>query len=417
MPRIKHARTRPTLVTMNDRDRSIDDWGKLKVVALKLKCNQYSLSENGNKPALQKRLHEHFHQERRASESESDESSESHSPTDAYENEYEDEFNLEDALQQSDNDLFNPIGEENPPPPADPGNNNGDRQDDENPDENVRLDDTRRDDIGDDGQNGGIPDNDRVIMEQEIRALRSTIANLSNKRKRARPQTQTNKRRHKQRAPSTPHQDSSSVRARQHRTPSSVRHARDSTTISRPNNNNGGQLQPPPQQQQQTQATLPSASVYNHTAQQLIPGQPSQPAPLMSVNTNYSVPDNSCVYDPNVHYNNYPGNCAYGYQYQQPQNPSYQQQHGNVASSATNYYNTPNPFTPPATSAKLLKKIQRLEFVDFVELLPNNAMSDSDMGGQSHINVSKHSKTFHGAARKEKIDSYSKWCLAWNITM
>ena len=109
---------------------------------------------------------------------------------------------------------------------------------------------------------------------------------------------------------------------------------------------------------------------------------------------------------------------TYHSQPQQPHNPSSNFQHTSVDSSAQ--YASQNPFTPPAMSAKLLKKIQRLEFVDFAELLPNNAVSDSDTTGQPHINVGRHSKTLHlshGAARKEKLSTFPKWCLAWNNFM
>ena len=53
MPRRQHDN--------QDMDKSRDDWLKLTVKDLRLKCNQYSLTENGSKQTLAKRLFDKFH--------------------------------------------------------------------------------------------------------------------------------------------------------------------------------------------------------------------------------------------------------------------------------------------------------------------------------------------------------------------
>ena len=43
-----------------DQAKSCDDWGKLKMEVLKLKCNQYGLVSTGKKFEVQQRLTAHF---------------------------------------------------------------------------------------------------------------------------------------------------------------------------------------------------------------------------------------------------------------------------------------------------------------------------------------------------------------------
>ena len=155
MPRTKQsAARRPTLVSQDDGERSVDDWGKLKLVALRLKCNQYSLSEIGNKMELQERLFDHFHpdQDSRISESSS------------VTNAYEHEFDLQRVLEQNDDDLLSLVDER-------------EHVDDqhENIDDGVQQDgNIQQDNITNPVDNRGTTD----ALQQEIRALRSQIASM-----------------------------------------------------------------------------------------------------------------------------------------------------------------------------------------------------------------------------------------------
>ena len=60
MPPIKSKR-RNNSAFDNDRDRTLIDWGKLAIDALRLKCNQYGITGTGRKVVLQERLYKHFH--------------------------------------------------------------------------------------------------------------------------------------------------------------------------------------------------------------------------------------------------------------------------------------------------------------------------------------------------------------------
>ena len=46
--------------TVTDQAKSFEEWGKLKMEVLKLKCNQYGLVSMGKKAEVQQRLTEHF---------------------------------------------------------------------------------------------------------------------------------------------------------------------------------------------------------------------------------------------------------------------------------------------------------------------------------------------------------------------
>ena len=59
MPKQKRS-TKNTQVINADKARSLNDWNKLPLQALHLKCNSYALVEQGTKTVLQNRLYRHF---------------------------------------------------------------------------------------------------------------------------------------------------------------------------------------------------------------------------------------------------------------------------------------------------------------------------------------------------------------------
>ena len=58
MPRTR--RLRVDEVNVADHEKSCEDWSKLKMEVLKLKCNQYGLVSTRKKPEVQQRLMAHF---------------------------------------------------------------------------------------------------------------------------------------------------------------------------------------------------------------------------------------------------------------------------------------------------------------------------------------------------------------------
>ena len=54
---------RPAGDVIEDHLKTRDDWNKLKIEVLKLKCNQYAVIANGKKTTLAKRLFDHFHKQ------------------------------------------------------------------------------------------------------------------------------------------------------------------------------------------------------------------------------------------------------------------------------------------------------------------------------------------------------------------
>ena len=62
MPRTSRRGTpKNTQVEQADKSRSLEDWSKQPIQALRLKCNSYALVEQGSKIVLQQRLFAHFH--------------------------------------------------------------------------------------------------------------------------------------------------------------------------------------------------------------------------------------------------------------------------------------------------------------------------------------------------------------------
>ena len=58
---VRSKKTKNTSETeISDKNKTVNDWGKLTKEILTLKCNNYSIIETGTKLDLQKRLVEHF---------------------------------------------------------------------------------------------------------------------------------------------------------------------------------------------------------------------------------------------------------------------------------------------------------------------------------------------------------------------
>ena len=100
----------------------------------------------------------------------------------------------------------------------------------------------------------------------------------------------------------------------------------------------------------------------------------------------------------------------------QPQQPLFQQPLQGAA-AAPQLAGNSNPFLPPSIKVSILKKIYRREFVDFEELLPGNQTSSALAKHESCISIDKRSHTLKfdkDKVKNEKVDSFSKWLLAWN---
>ena len=63
MPRDRGRKSTTRGEDGSDKTRSMEDWKKLNMETLKLKCNQYSLVSTGKKADIQVRLYDHFHQQ------------------------------------------------------------------------------------------------------------------------------------------------------------------------------------------------------------------------------------------------------------------------------------------------------------------------------------------------------------------
>ena len=78
---------------------------------------------------------------------------------------------------------------------------------------------------------------------------------------------------------------------------------------------------------------------------------------------------------------------------------------------------TPSPFLPPSIKEALLKKIEKREFVYFKDLLPNNQIADElAHGDEPCFNVDRtpgNIKYSDTKLRKEKINSLQRWSEAW----
>ena len=80
-----------------------------------------------------------------------------------------------------------------------------------------------------------------------------------------------------------------------------------------------------------------------------------------------------------------------------------------------------NPFTNPALTETVLKKIEDGKFVDFTDLLPENQALDIVAGSEGpHFVVQEATslvKYEDNKKRKAKVSSFHKWSIAWCVFM
>ena len=77
-----------------------------------------------------------------------------------------------------------------------------------------------------------------------------------------------------------------------------------------------------------------------------------------------------------------------------------------------------NPFTPPALAKSQLKKIEAREFVDFMDLLPENQTAGTySAGDHPVIELHEDGRVTHKDHRhsKSKINSFHRWSAAWTV--
>ena len=79
-----------------------------------------------------------------------------------------------------------------------------------------------------------------------------------------------------------------------------------------------------------------------------------------------------------------------------------------------------NPFTPPSLSKKQLKKIEDREFVDFIDLLPENQTADIGLGIHDRpiIEIDEDTGSLvhkDHKVKKAKVSSFHRWSVAWTI--
>ena len=77
-----------------------------------------------------------------------------------------------------------------------------------------------------------------------------------------------------------------------------------------------------------------------------------------------------------------------------------------------------NPFIPPPTKINMLKKMEKLEYVDFEELLPS-LPSAARFGNEQYFDIDIETSELHlkPKERSQSINNLASWMLAWNHFM
>ena len=329
MPRDKRNRKFSNVsneVNVPDDKKSFNDWGKLKMEILKLKCLEYHLLSNGKKEVLQKRLVDYF------------------------KNANDQPIN---SLNMSGNVERNDIAETNTNPTSNTDNET----------ENLTL--------------------------LELRALRSEMSAVKERQQNQDQQWNL----FMENWPS----------ALQEQTRAAIQ------LSSRANNqspqatnaeNQSSQSLPNPGNQQTSPNNVANPNHYNLvTPRNAIPNQNNHALTLVNNNQNNLTP-------PTSGNSNLDGtNPVRGFTV-----PEF------MTSGMNTTLSFKNPFLPPPFKIKLLKTIEKMEYVEFHELLPSHPSLANDNNDQflSFVNGEQSTSFKLQTEKKQKITNMSSWMMAWN---
>ena len=412
-----------------DSDRSFEQWRRLDLTSLRLKCNFYRLVETGKKDVLIERLMDEL-------ENGDDTPPPSDDP-DTSDLEYRDDEDFRNLLDvnkaddgefsQSDDEHNRHDNEGGEPPGQHP---NPHPNNDEAPDHPHPNNDESTEKIHDgDNQNGGDqlrdqnkenPDHDPITNHQqqqppdmnlqlihELRAMRSELKNIKSKQTSLQNQVNAKNDLKQQTTPNNRNNKRNSTQNLPKQPPQKRPRKQPNKTTQSTHRSHQGKHNPLTQQQiddnhfhQQLQLALQQ----NNIANQPTPTTTSQPLTQLPQN----VPQNNSQ-QPN------------------PTAPNAATAHGQAQATVSGTSHTlpnpwddfRNPFVPPSLNDTLLKKIEEGKFVDFTDPLPDNQAADIQLNSEGpaiHIDEStgilrhKDHKT-----RKLKVNTFHRWSTAWTI--
>ena len=448
--------------TAADRDidatRSVEDWfNSFTKEALILRCNMYNLTATGLKQVLSERLYNYFHPPQSSDTDSALENGDGNGAEDNIEdnpagNDGGDVLDVLDYgsdLENPDDHTWLPNGNDGNVPPQDPPRS----QETEPTSKQSRPTGKQRAprDPADDETPGPSNQQQQDAIEisatnarvdslmSEVRALRTQLATAEEAAQRRRlpggnNNNNNNNNNDIRATTSRTARDSSRKRTRQsNRAPSTVptkkprtNQPSSTTTTQPPPNpanfpNLGLSFDPtnyPPQNhqfqgtvdpsQQPTQQAPPSTQdnppTWQHQWQQQGWAQPQQ-----QISSHY--------WDANT-------NSWQAIPVQQPQPAVHQGFQGMYDNNYYTGYTYPgvddtSPYLPPPVETTILKKISKREYVNFKLLLPNNQATDTNLEESIPITIGRSNvlKLNKKDGKKEKIDSFRRWCTAWNVFM
>jgi hypothetical protein len=381
-------------VRNEDAERTVANWKSLDITSLRLKCNQYSLVEKGNKDTVASRLFDHFEEhrarvqdnERRPERSPSVSSVSTVSSASSTSSESEEEEEERHDITLDDDEILDlETGDKNQLLRDNDQNKNSNHNGGQSTHNNNRTRTPSTHNGGNNNNNNGS--NDEILLE--IRALRSELKNVKDKQseldgvvKNNNPNTNVNRKRaNKSQQNHAPPKRSKQNPADAHNNP------RHNVNVNRhhvPNNRNQNQhirTQPNTQIRTDTQQRLTRLANPQTTTDFVVTSPQSNdqnPPPLMQVN---------------------PGMTRYD-SYQNP----------------WDYFR--NPFLPPGCPEVQLKKIEERQYVDFQNLLPENNSVETggetpaiDIEPSGYLKQNKENKS----TKKVKVNSFQRWSSAWCI--
>ena len=431
-----------------DTARTLSGWRSQKLTALKLKCNQYSLSEQGNKEEVIHRLMEHMEKLLLDSQdyaSDGDTTDDPEERPDSHETDetvhYGDDFlDLESGtindLEEdgSDNSRNNVATNENDEHHPAISNNDEDNNDNANgdfqPDQHQQQQQQHQQhqqQLQNSGQLSQAQNDDAAtavqLILQELRNVQSEVRSLSGKhstldkkvkqslKKSALPpspshQQDTRKRKsshrdqHKHDQPSKKRGKQASSHQRTHHSDNLTVTFANSTNTAQPTpshsttGTNNNQINTNPHNQPQYQFQPPGAQgpyVPYHAS--FVPTAPL-PAPHLDGSTVATATASATTGMSNIQ-------------------PSYVYDPWNAFQ---------NPFVPPSIKENLLKRIENRQFVDFIDLLPENQMNsidgacntdDASFVVEKSSGCLKQKQDSAAKVTRVKVNTFHRWCTAW----
>ena len=444
-----------------DKARTLSDWRSLKLAALKLKCNQYSLSEQGNKDEVIHRLMEKMEELLREAQNNQNnlqnnqnnlsDGDTTDDPEQRDDNEtdetvhYGDDFlDLEAGTmhefdeRRTDNSRHDVATNENGEQhPAAILNNDGDGESRTNigdfqPDHQQHHDAQQFQQYQ---QNSFQNQNDDAasavqLILQELRSIQSDVRSLSSKHDTLDKKVKQSLSKPSPPSSSPPRQPDARKRKSTHRDqdkhdqPSKKRskqtsthqrsHHSDSLTVTFANNTNTQSLAP--------NTNTQSLSLNTNNTQTAVSGGPLAPSATNAGSTDSYQQQQTT----NDQISTNPQNQVQ-YQFQPP--GAYAPYPATTGMSSIQPYSYDpwnafqNPFVPPSIKETVLKKIENRQFVDFIDLLPENQICSIDgacTADDPSFVVEQSSgclkqKTDSAKVTRVKVSTFHRWCTAWCI--